>query len=313
MNVIVTGGFGHVGIYLVKKLLEAGDNVVVYDISDTPNPIPYDFDPKSFPNFTLVKGDITDLAALETACRKHNIDHMAHMTAMLAAESKLDPLKSVNINCLGTAHAFEVARRLNMKRVVWASSISVYGHPAQYGNKPLPNDAPHYPGDLYGVGKSFGERLATIYSDSYGLNVVGIRFPQGFGIGRTRGGGLWTTDLFQNSMTGKPITIPNGDDTHNWILVEDEADVIFTALKAPKIKSGSYNMCGEIASKKEVVEMVRELAPNIQISLAPGKRDHCYQYDDTLLTQEIGWKPKHTLREGVRKTVQFAKQRLARM
>ncbi len=310
MNVLVTGGYGHVGIYLVRQLLEAGDRVVVFDQSEVPNPMLYPFDPKAWPTLTNVVGDIRDLAALEDTCRKHDVKYLAHLTAMLAADSKGDPLKSVGVNCLGAQNAFEVARRLGMKRVVWASSLSVYGPQSAYGQKLLPNDAPHYPRDLYGICKSFAERLATIYSDQYGLNIVGIRFTQGYGVGRTRGGGLWTVDLTQNSVTGKPVTVPNGDDTHNWILVEDEADVVFAALKHPSIKSGSYNMSGEVASKKQVVEQIMALVPNAQITLIPGKHDHAHLFDDSLLRRELGWRPKHTLKEGIEKTVRFAKERL---
>jgi nucleoside-diphosphate-sugar epimerase len=308
MNVLVTGGYGHIGIYLVRRLLEAGDTVVVFDQSSTPNPIPYPFDPKAYPKLTAVAGDVRDLDTLEATCKAHNIDHIAHMSAMLAAESKLDPMKSIGVNCMGAANVFEVARHLSLKRVVWPSSISVYGSQSQYGDKPLPNDAPHYPRDLYGVCKSFSERLAAIYSSQYGLNIVAIRFPQGYGFGRTRGGGIWTVDLFVNSVAGRPVVIPNGDDRHNFILVEDEADVVFTALKAEKIASGAYNMSGEVASKKDALAYVKELVPAVDVTLSPGNHNPTYLYDDSALRQQLGWKPKHTLKEGIKKTVDFAKQ-----
>jgi len=310
MNVMVTGGYGHVGIYLVRQLLEAGDRVVVFDQNTTPNPMHYPFDPKDWPNLTFVQGDIRNMAQLEETCRKYEIESLAHLVAMLAAESKLDPVKSVEVNCNGIQNSFEAARRLGMKRVVWTSSLSVYGPQSAYGDKPLANDAPHYPRDLYGICKSFGERLATIYSDAYGTNIVAIRFTQGYGVGRMRGGGLWTVDMTQNSVTGKPIVIANGDDSHNWILAEDEADVVFTALKKDKVKSGSYNMSGEVASKKEVAAYVKELAPQANITLTPGKHDPARFFDDSELQKEIGWKPKHTLKEGLRKTVEFAKKKL---
>lgn len=311
MNVMVTGGYGHIGIYLVRQLLEAGDKVVVFDQATSPNHMHYAFNPADWPNLTFVKGDIRDIDQLREAATTHKIEYLAHLVAMLAAESKLDPVKSVQVNCIGLQNSFEVARALSMKRVVWTSSLSVYGPQSAYGdNNPLPNDAPQYPRDLYGICKSFGERLAMIYSKDYGMNIVAIRFTQGYGVGRMRGGGLWTVDLTQNSVTGKPVVIANGDDAHNFVLAEDEADVVFTALKAPVIKSGSYNMNGEVATKKEVAAMVKALAPQANITLSPGKHDPARFFDDSALQAEIGWKPKHTLQEGIRKTVTYAKQKL---
>lgn len=308
MNILVTGGYGHIGTYLVKALLDAGDNVVVLDKLSSPSRMHYPFDAKAWPTLKFVQGDIRDAELLERICRESKIEVIAHMVAMLAAESKLDPVASVEVNCNGTLNVFDVARRLSLKRVVWSSSLSVFGAQSQYGEVPLPNDAPHYPRDLYGVCKSFGERLGTIYSESYGVNIVGVRFTQGYGVGRERGGGMWTVDLTQNSVRGKPVVIPNGDDSHNWVLAEDEADVIFSAVKADKVKSGNYSMSGEVASKKEVTAIVKELVPEAKISLQPGKFDHARLFDDSMLQRELGWKPKHSLREGLKKTVEYARK-----
>lgn len=309
-NILITGGYGYIGTYLVKKLVESGDRVLVFDQNTRPNSMAYSFTPEEWPNLKNIRGDVTNFADLEATCENYDIEYLVHLAALLSRSDEPDPFKAVEVNCLGTMAVFEAARKLSLKRVIWASSIAVYGPQYLYGEQPISNDAPHYPKNLYGVCKSFGEKIAALYSRRYSLNIVGFRFPIGYGIGRTGGKGIWVVDLFENSVKGKAVVISGGDDIVNLILVDDEADLIFTALKQEKVKSETYNVSGEVCSKKDLAHYVKELIPNAQISLSPGKMDLAFLFDDSLLQQELTWKPKHCLKDGIQKTVSTVQAKL---
>ena len=155
-------------------------------------------------------------------CKEYNVEKIIHTAAIIGGA---EPLLTTRVNCDGTVNIFEVARKFNIKKVVFASSIAVFGPQDRYPEEYIPNDAPHFPSSVYGATKSFCEACGRFYFSAHGLDTVAIRLPHIYGLGRTRGIGRQVDDelFIKPVLLGVPGRVPFGDDVHNWLYVEDAA------------------------------------------------------------------------------------------
>ncbi|HEY8450402.1 MAG TPA: NAD(P)-dependent oxidoreductase, partial [Bacillota bacterium] len=216
------------------------------------------------------------------------------------AESFVDPVLATRVNCEGTASVFEAARRVGVRRVVWASSISVW-----YGLAPFPhdrevsNDHPHCPDDVYGASKAFDEWLGKVYGHHFGLQNIGLRFAHGTGAGRTRGGGAWARELVDKPALGEPSVLEYGDELENWLSVEDQASAIVAACRARiEVPWAVYTVAGfDLKTRRQAAEYVRQLLPGAEIEVRPGRLDRPVRYDTTAMEQATGWRARHGMEE----------------
>ena len=217
MNTLVTGGTGFIGSYVVRDLLLEGHNVVIYDL---------------LPNFDLLeritpieqreklqfeRGDINDMACLLRVLKDYNIDKVVHLAALLMQGCEDNPSLAIRVNCEGTDNLFVACTLLNIQKVVWASSIAVYGDTEEYDEDVLSNDSNHKPHFFYGACKSFNEFLADYYLKKKGLKHVGLRFNVVYGPGRystaTRGSGAtFASELIEKPALSQELcSVPYGD------------------------------------------------------------------------------------------------------
>src|SRR5699024_10292982 len=132
--------------------------------------------------------------------------------------------------CLGTAALFDAARAAGLRRVVWASSVAVFGPSSIYPPGPLADDAPHRPATVYGSCKSLCETLALRAHRVDGLDVVGLRLSVVYGAGRLRGYMSYPSHLLRAAAAGEAVHIPYGPQRLHWQHVEEVAAMIATAL-----------------------------------------------------------------------------------
>jgi nucleoside-diphosphate-sugar epimerase len=137
VTTLVTG-IGFVGAYVVRDLLAAGEDVVVYGLLGGRNEQDGEDRPdlvylrslvgdEAFERVFAVVADIADLDQLIAACVDHGVTRIAHLASLISVSSEENVPRAVRVNIEGTANAFEAARRLDLEKVVWASSINVYG------------------------------------------------------------------------------------------------------------------------------------------------------------------------------------------
>ena len=260
-------------------------------------------DEQEIKKIRIVQGDITDWACLSRTVKEFGVEIIIHLAAFLTYASALSPSLAVKVNCSGTCNVLEISRLFGVKKVVWPSSFSVFGPQEFYAEKEVPNDAPHYPTNIYSACKTFGEQLAEHYFRQYGVDCVALRLTNVYGPGQQ--GGLSariTQGLIENPALGKPGEIPFSDGILNWLYVEDAADALILSTKVEKTKSRSFNISGDIRSIEEVIEFVRRLFPKAEIICEPGKvPPHCYRVDTTAIEKEIGFRPKWSVEEGIRR------------
>lgn len=306
MNYLITGGTGFLGSYVCKRLIDGGHNVVCYDYIPNGNSIQQVLNEDEMRRVKLVRGDIADYINLSRTCAESKIDIIIHLAALLQSDSEANIPVAVDTNIKGTVNVFEVARLLHIKRVVWASSNSVYGSASDFGGQTLTSDSPHFPNCLYGHFKNFNEYLGAFYNEKYGLETVALRLCVLYGMARMRGGSNWIKELINEPALGNASKVPFGDMVTNVVYIKDAAHAVTLACDAPseKLTRSAYTICGTQTSLAEMKVCVLKCLPNADITLLPGVNDVApYYFDCTVEAQDLGYVPEYTTEMGVYETI----------
>jgi UDP-glucose 4-epimerase len=305
MSYLVTGGTGFIGAHITRLLAQDGENVVLYDVSPRPEILNRLLTKEEMGRVALVQGDITDLPHLLRTIKEHHATKVVHMAGLLSMASSMNPSLAVKVNCDGTANVLEAARILELEKIVYASSNTVFGPPEKYGKGVVANDAPHYPSTVYGACKSFIERLADYYFTQYGVDSVGLRFGAVYGMGHREGAAaIVTEELMVKPALGKPGKVPYvSDELINWLYVEDAARGTVMASRQARKKTGSFNIDGEICTMAAAVDYVKKLIPDADITFLTGHTGFAGNYETTPIREEIGYKPQWPLTRGIEEVV----------
>ena len=167
MKVLLTGAGGQIGHDLIAALAAAGHRVCATDLAPRP----------STANGAQVewrKLDVTDAAAVAGMIADLGPELVFHLAAILSARGERDPVTAYHVNQTGTWNVFEACRAAGVGRVIFTSSIAVYGPGLP---DPTPDDVPLHPATMYGVTKVSGELLGDYYRRRWGMDVRGVRFP----------------------------------------------------------------------------------------------------------------------------------------
>ena len=310
MNVLVTGGAGFIGSYVVRELLRQGHEVVAYDIQIAENSLDHVLNEAERRRVCLVSGNVTDAEKLKQTIKAYAVDRIVHLASPLSSQTEMHPEFAIRNMILAQQAVLEVARTAQLEKVIWASSVGVYGSAELYARLPLPNDAPHHPISLYGACKSFNEFLSSHYTEKYDLDTVGLRFPLVYGLGRLRGSGLYFADLIEKPAVGLPCRLPMADASYDWLYVVDAAALVLRALSIPKTRTRCFNVGGEFATMRKAVELIREWLPDAVFELEPGEYPIVEEYDCSALAREVGFTPSWPLERGLRECLDIVRERV---
>ena len=308
MKYLITGGFGCIGSYVIRDLLDLEAEIVVYDLTydlTIPKLILTD---SQIERVTFVPGDITDAANLMRTIKEHDIDCIIHLASWQVPACQANPPQALKVVSEATINVFEAARIFDIQRVVWASSVAVFGLPEDYDHQQIGNDAPHFPKFIYGACKSLNERYAQHYFNEYSVDTIGLRFTAVYGVGRTRGMSSFTTQMIEAAALGKPYTVPFGDDEVDWQYVEDVSRSIVMSCSCPTTKTRVFNVKGGLWSVKEGFDYVKKLIPSADLSLEPGLFGISWDYDARPVAEEIGFRPNYSMEQGIMTTLNRFRQ-----
>jgi nucleoside-diphosphate-sugar epimerase len=312
MAYLVTGGKGFIGCYVVKQLLDKGEDVVSYDLGLGPSIVDWILTEEEQKRVKWVGGDITDALNLLNVCKQNSVQKIVHLASFQIPAANANPALAVQNICGGTVNTFEAARILGLKRVIWASSIAIFGPEEAYRKagvlnaetieKGLPNDARQISTSVYGASKTYCEFMAKYYHDTYGVESIAFRFSAVYGLGRLVGKSSFTTTMIEAAALGKPYLVPCSDDTVDWQYVEDIARLIVLALDAPMPKTLAFNTKGDVRPVMEGVKYLQALAPEAKFTFEGGKFGVFWRLDTSVLEAELGFKPEYNLEKGILKT-----------
>jgi UDP-glucose 4-epimerase len=304
MAYLITGGTGLIGSRIVRDLIRDGESVVSYDYLPEVAFLNELLTPEEQARIKIVIGDVTDLPLLLRTVKENKVDTIIHMASLLADPSKANPPLAIKINCEGTNNVFEVARHFGLKKVVWASSTTVFGPPDKHPQEYISNDAPHYPYGVYGACKAFNENIAANYTDLYGLDISGIRYTTVYGPGQRRGAFSYIMrELVENPILGKPGRVPFGDDVIGWLYVDDAARATVLLSRASKTRTRNFTLSAELHSIMEAADYVRQLLPTSDITLLPGRIGVSSKFDTKPIEEEVGYRPEWPMERGLREVI----------
>ena len=300
MSILVIGGTGFIGSRVSKKLVDLGESVVAFDFSPASELI------KGYEDkIKIVRGDVLSIEEIMSAIKAHKVEKIIHFAYVLEIESMVNPHLAVKVNCLGTNNVFEAARIMDVKRVLFASSITAYGPHDKHGDKALNEDAPLYPITVYGSCKAFCEFMAKSYLDTYGMETYVLRVGSAFGPGRTGGATAFVSNITTLPALGEPLSIPLKSSTYfPYSSVDDVAQAFVTVCQADsnQLKHTLYNIGGHTHQGTEVADRIKELIPYATINFGDMDIYYVYRIDNTRLREDTGF-TLTPMREGLKENI----------
>lgn len=296
MHALVTGGAGFIGSYLIPELLNRGFEVTVFDLAREPQTLEPVRD-----RIHYIHGDLSSGPDLYRVMMTGKITDVFHLGSILAGPCEENPHLGFRINMESTLHLLDASVALKVNRFIMLSSISVYGRDV---SEPVSDEAVKNPETIYGQTKLASEHLLRWYHRKHGLDTRALRFTWVFGPGRTRGiTALWSSAILDAMARGQDLTIPNPDETGDWLYVKDAVRAIMILYEAENPVQRIYNIAGGAYSIREVVAMARKVRPGSKITLIEGgKNQSPYPaiYDDSAARRELGWRPSYSIENAVK-------------
>jgi nucleoside-diphosphate-sugar epimerase len=307
VRVLLTGGYGCIGAWITRDLLQRGDRVWIYDLKEDPRRLRLILDEDRLREVAFVLGDVTDLAGLRQAIERHGITHLVHLAGLQVPVCRADPILGARVNVQGTLAVFEAVRLSGgqMQRLVYASSAAVFGPPSDYGPGPLADDVPLTPTTHYGYFKCCNEGNARVYYQDHGLSSIGLRPWTVYGVGRDFGMTSEPTKAIQALALGRPYHISYGG-WQDMQYVEDVARTFVRCLEAPYQGAKSYNLRGHVVDLPALHRALCAVEPSAGRLITFGEKQIAiaYDLDDGALQRDLGPMPRTPLGEGITQTLQ---------
>ena len=299
-TILVTGVLGCLGAWTARAALADGDHVVGYDLGEDRARLRLVLGADS-ERVTLVRGDITELEALERTLDEHEITRVVHLAALQVPFVRANPPLGMRVNVAGTVNVFDaVSRRLDrIPGIAYASSTAVYN---ASDPSPAPETGGTSPTTLYGVSKLADEGLARVYAADAGLPSVGLRPYVVYGPGRDQGMTSGPTAAMLAAVRGEPYEI-GFTGTAQYDYAPDVARAFLLAAHDPAAGAAVYNAPGVAASVEEIVEVIRALVPGAEITWSGDRLPFPAELEAVGFDRAVGTFPRTPLAEGVAATI----------
>jgi len=315
---LITGGAGFIGSTLADFLLNKGNKVVVVDNF-------CDFYEKKLKeenvkanldnsNYKLYRIDIRKKSEMERVFQENTINGVIHLAAMAGVRPSIEnPILYQEVNCIGTQNILEILKKYNIKKIIMASSSSVYGN-----NKNAPfkeTDIVDYAISPYAATKKANEVMAHVYHKLYNMNVILLRFFTVFGPKQR-------PDLAINKFVRLMLNnekIPmfgDGTTARDYTYIDDIVDGIYKALNYIENNDNVYEIINlgnsNPVSLKDLINIIGEslnIKPNIQkLPMQQGDVDITFA-DISKAKQILGYNPKTEFRDGINKFIEWYKSK----
>ncbi|MBD3369711.1 NAD-dependent epimerase/dehydratase family protein [Candidatus Fermentibacteria bacterium] len=294
-SILVTGAVGQIGSELTMALREryGADNVVATGRKTEPGPELRESGP-----FYFI--DVTERASLDVVVKKHDIDTVYHMAAILSAVGEKKPLLCWDVNMNGTINVLRAAMDFDMNTVIIPSSIAAFGPETPKEN--TPQETVLRPTTMYGVTKVAGELLCDYYVGRFGLDIRGLRYPGIISSETLPGGGTtdYAVEIYYKAVEEGSYECFVREDTRLPMMYMpdcikstiDLAEADFENLK----HHSDFNVGSMSFTAKELEDSIRKHIPDFTCTYKPDYRQEIADswpssIDDSAAREEWGWEP----------------------
>jgi threonine 3-dehydrogenase len=300
MKILLTGAGGQIGHDLIGALSSAGHEVISTDLAPRP------------PSHAHASGskwkrlDVTDAEATEAMFVKLKPDMVFHLAAILSARGEKDPKLAYDVNQTGSWNVLEACRIAKVKRLIFTSSIAVFGPPPSGPlPDPTPDDVALHPTTMYGVTKVAGELLCAYYTKKHDVDCRGVRFP-GLISAAMPGGGSSDYALFMYVdavRKGGYEAFARADTRIPLMYMPDGVRALLELAMADRerLSRSIYNIAAFSPRADEIAKSVQRVIPDAKFSYSPDPRRQGIldswprALDDSAARKDWGWKPKYDL------------------
>ncbi|OGQ01375.1 MAG: Vi polysaccharide biosynthesis protein VipB/TviC [Deltaproteobacteria bacterium RBG_19FT_COMBO_46_12] len=306
-KVLVTGGAGFIGSNLTESLLKGKHFVRVLDDFSTGKKENLIFD-KEYPSLEIIKGDIRNLRTCKKAIK--GSEYVFHQAALPSVQRSVeDPETSNAVNVGGTLNILLAAREEGVKRVIYASSSSIYGDTPTL---PKHEGMPSHPLSPYALQKYIGEQYCRLFYQLYGLDSVSLRYFNIFGP-KQDPNSVYSAVIprfIEALLNGRPpIIFGDGEQSRDFTFIENVVQANLLAMSAERLHGEAMNIaCGKRISLNQLLKILKQilgskLSPVYQ---EPREGDVRHSLADIHKSKKIiNYMPKVGTREGLKKTVEF--------
>ena len=284
-SVLVTGGAGCIGAWVVKGLRDIGARPIVYDMSGNRRRL--DLIMERAKDVDWIKGDITSIKSLNTAIVDFDIFAIIHLAALQVPFAKADPVLGTQVNVMGTTHVFEASREAGIKRIAYASSIAA---PAMGEN--------NYLDTLYGAHKVCNEQMAKVYWQDWEVPSICIRPGVIYGPGRDQGMRAAPTLGLLAALSGQPYDIPFTGPV-SYVYAEDAAQRFIAAIARETEGAPVYDMNGVVVDMDEILQAIEYVTPYNGVTSSGKALPFPALVDDGKLDAFIGVAPHRDFQTGL--------------
>lgn len=296
MRILVTGGGGFIGAWILRALAREGFTPVVLDKAEDRSKIREIAGPDFASSLEWVAADIADTRAVVEAAR--GCERIIHLAGLLTPACKADPILGARVNLIGTLNVFLAAREHGMPSVIYMSSAGVFG--------PDGGPEPH-PTTLYGAYKLAGEHAARAFREDSGIASIGFRPYVVYGPGRDGGLSAGPTLACRAAARGEAYTMPITG-SFDMVHVADVASAFLRAIRMPLDDAHVVNLLGHPATADDVVALIRDAVPGARIECAGDPMPiSCPTRDAALERLFPDWQPIG-IAAGLRSTIDFYRE-----
>lgn len=307
MKYLVTGGAGFIGSNIVTELLRQGQEVRVLDNFATgkrENILPLLKDD----NLTLIEGDLRSFHIVRAAVK--GVDYILHQGALPSVPRSInDPITTNDVNVLGTLNLLEAAKEFGVKRIVCASSSSIYGNSE---TMPKVETMPVNPMSPYALTKYAQERYCQVFYSLYGLETVSLRYFNVFGSNQdptSQYSAVIPKFIRLIQQNREPIIYGDGSQSRDFTYVENNVWANIQACTAPRAAGEAINIaCGERYTLLDLVRMINGiLGKSVEPRFEPERPgDVKHSLAGIQKAQDLlGYKVRVDFQEGLQRTVEY--------
>ena len=318
MTVLVTGGLGFIGSKVVLQLLKKDIDVLVTDLDIVKNKDKLESNilkiGKNKDKVKYQKLDITNYKEIENIFQNNKIDSVINLAYGIGTICEENPLLASKINIVGTTSIFEMIVKYKIRRLVFASSETVYGaHQEFFGNRAVTEE--DYSGInnhfyTYGVMKLLNEFMAEKYIKKHGCSIAYTRPSVVFGYGRQNTAINWAEDFAAKPALGQAAHLPfSKKNRDNWIYVDDCAEQLVRLALKETLTYSCFNTGAETLDGSQLEATVKKIIPDAEIYFDENVKSTPLIDDqnDERIRKEIDFNPR-SFEEGVKCLIQDVRE-----
>ena len=304
-HLIVTGGCGFLGTWIIRKLLHDGHRVTVLDLERGTKRWEMVLTPAQIDAVQFAPLRVDDAGQVRDAFARQQPDAVIHLAGLQVPTCRADPLAGARVNVLGTLAVFEATAALPHKPpIAYASSAAVFGSDADYGDGVVSDASAPKPGTHYGAYKLCNEHCARVYFHERQVRSTGLRPLTVYGPGRDVGMTSFPTRAIAAALLGQPFDIPfRGPTTYTF--AEEVAELFVAAALQPPPDAPAFTVGGDIVDVPAFIAELEHAVPGAQklITCSGGALPIASNLDDRDLRAAFPGVQRVGLAEGIRRTV----------